>query len=160
VPDGRPAGEDAGPKPIVASEEAFVAPDAVVYLLVEDACFEVSGKWEGREEVHEPLPEDFEEDARFLVGPFGFVECVEEYGVELCAAEVDSSEEADEGAVFLCGQHALLESDTQDVGVLVVELVDASVVHNASRDDEVGEVGHESGVLSMLHCGGGFVVVC
>ena len=33
-----------------------MAPDAVVCLIVEDACFDVSGEWEGRENVHEPLP--------------------------------------------------------------------------------------------------------
>ena len=54
----------------------------------------------------------------------------------------------------------MLESDTHGVGVLVVELVDACVVHNISGDDEVGEVGHGSGALSMLHCGSGYVVVC
>lgn len=80
--DGRPAGEDAGPELIVASEEAFVAPDAVMDLLVEDASFDISGKWEGWEEVHEPLPEDFEEHARFLVCPFGFVECIVSRNIE------------------------------------------------------------------------------
>ena len=54
---------------------------------------------------------------------------------------MDRSEEVDEGVVFLCGYHALLESDTQDVGILVVELVDVSVVHNVSGDEEVREVG-------------------
>lgn len=53
----------------------------------------------------------------------------------------------------------LLEIYTHDVGVLVVELVNACFVHNISGDKDVGEVGHESGVLSMLHCGGGFEVV-
>ena len=72
---------------------------------------------------------------------------------------MDRSEEVDEAAVFLCGYHALLESDTQDVGILVVELVDVSVVHNVSGDEEVREVGCKSSVLSMLHCSGGFVVV-
>ena len=44
--------------------------------------------------------------------------------------------------------------------ISVVELVDDGVVYNVSGDEEVGEVGHESCVLSMFHCGGGFVVVC
>jgi hypothetical protein len=33
-------------------------------------------------------------------GSLGLVECVEEYGVELEAAEMDSPEEVGEGAVF------------------------------------------------------------
>ena len=45
----------------------------------------------------------------------------------------------------------MLEIYTHDVGVLVVELVNACFVHNISGDEDAGEVGHESGVLSMLH---------
>jgi hypothetical protein len=36
-----------------------------------------------------------------LVGTPGFVECIKKDGVKLEAAEVDGSEEVDEGAVFL-----------------------------------------------------------
>jgi hypothetical protein len=36
-----------------------------------------------------------------VVGSLRIVECVKKYGVELEAAEVDGSEEVDEGAVFL-----------------------------------------------------------
>jgi hypothetical protein len=57
---------------------------------------------------------------------------------------VDGSEEVDEGAVFLRGYHALLESDFHNMGVLVVELVDVGVVYRASCDEEVREIGRES----------------
>jgi hypothetical protein len=53
--DSRPAREDARSAAVIASEEAFVTPNAVVYVLVEDACFEIPGEWKGREEVHESL---------------------------------------------------------------------------------------------------------
>jgi hypothetical protein len=46
------------------------------------------------------LSKEFEEDAGFLVCSFGFVECIEEDGVELEAAEMDSPEEVGEGAIF------------------------------------------------------------
>ena len=51
----RVLGEDACPMAIIAGEEAFVAPNAVVYILIEDACFELPREWKGREEVHESL---------------------------------------------------------------------------------------------------------
>ena len=57
----------------------------------------------GWKKVHEPLPEDFEEDTRLLVCSLGFVECMEKYGVELEATEMDGFEEVKEGAIFLCG---------------------------------------------------------
>ena len=38
----------------------------------------------------------------------------------------------------------MLESDSHDVGVLVVKLVDLGVVHHVSSDEEVREIGHES----------------
>ena len=53
--DSRPAGENTRPTAVIASEKTLVAPNAVLYLLVENVCFEISGEWEGREDVHEPL---------------------------------------------------------------------------------------------------------
>ena len=55
VSDSRPAREDARSAAVIAGEEAFVAPNAVVYILIEDACFELPREWKGREEVHESL---------------------------------------------------------------------------------------------------------
>jgi hypothetical protein len=55
VSDSRPAREDARSEAVISGEEAFVASNAVVYILVEDACFQLPGEWKGREEVHEPL---------------------------------------------------------------------------------------------------------
>jgi len=55
VSDSRPAREDARSSAVIAGEEAFVAPNAVVHLLVEDACIELPGEWKRREEVHESL---------------------------------------------------------------------------------------------------------
>lgn len=54
--DGRPAREDAGPAPIIRSEEAFVEPEAVVYLLVEGACLDVSGNGRGGRRFMNPCP--------------------------------------------------------------------------------------------------------
>ena len=79
-----------------------------------------------------------------MVGSLRFIESVDKDGVKLNAAEVDCSDEVDGGAVFLCGWHALVD------GVLVAELVKVRVIHNISGDEEVGEVGRESGVYSVF----------
>lgn len=70
--------------------------------LVKDVSLGIRREWERRDEPHEPLPKDFE-DVGFLVGPFGFVESIEEDGVKFEASEMEGSEGVDEGAVFLYG---------------------------------------------------------
>ena len=54
--------------------------------LVKDVSLDICREWERRDEHHEPLPKDFE-DVAFLVGPFGFVESIEEDGVKFEASE-------------------------------------------------------------------------
>jgi hypothetical protein len=55
VSHSRPAREDARSAAVIAGEEAFVASNTVMDILVEDTCFELPGEWKGREEVHESL---------------------------------------------------------------------------------------------------------
>ena len=87
--------------PIVLSEGSFIALVTVVYILVKKVSLDICREWERREEVHEPLPKDFEWDAIFLVSSLGFVECVEKDGVKLETTEMDSSEGVDE-VRYLC----------------------------------------------------------
>ena len=52
--------KDACCVPVVWSEGSFIALVTVVYILVKKVSHDICGEWERREEVHEPLPKDFE----------------------------------------------------------------------------------------------------